>query len=47
MATKSSVARMAWQWPPKVSKDIEKDFPGVRVTINQQAADYVVLLIRS
>jgi hypothetical protein len=26
------------------SKDLEKDCPGVRVTINQQVADYTVLL---
>jgi hypothetical protein len=28
----------------EMSKDFEKDCPGVRVTINQQAADYTVIL---
>jgi len=28
----------------EMSKDLEKDCPGVRVTINQQVADYTVLL---
>jgi hypothetical protein len=28
----------------EMSKDLEKNCPGVRVTINQQAADYIVLL---
>ena len=28
----------------EMSKDFERDCPGVRVTINQQAADYTVIL---
>ncbi len=28
----------------EMSKDLEKDCPGVRVTVNQQMADYIVLL---
>ena len=28
----------------EMSKDLERDCPGVRMTINQQVADYTVLL---
>jgi hypothetical protein len=28
----------------EMSKDLEKNCPGVRITINQQVADYTVLL---
>jgi hypothetical protein len=28
----------------EMSKDLEKDCPGVRMTVNQQAADYTILL---
>ena len=43
-ASKGSQWNAARDQSMEMSKDFEKDCPGVRVTINQSAADYTVLL---
>jgi hypothetical protein len=43
-ASKGTNRNAARDQSMEMSKDLEKDCPGVRVTINQQLADYTVLL---
>jgi hypothetical protein len=43
-ASKGTNRNAARDQSMEMSKDLEKDCPGVRVTINQQMADYVILL---
>jgi hypothetical protein len=43
-ASKGTNRNAARDQSMEMSKDLEKDCPGVRVTINQQVADYTVLL---